>query len=62
LGIAEGEQYRFDFFFAERHYSESNVSITSALGRPLDVPEPGVIALLGLGLLGLGLNRRRPMR
>lgn len=61
LGISEGEQYRFDFFFAERHYSQSNVAITSALGRPLDVPEPGVLALLGLGLLGLGLNRRRIM-
>ncbi|MBU2223871.1 MAG: fibro-slime domain-containing protein [Gammaproteobacteria bacterium] len=59
LGINEGEQYRFDFFFAERHYSQSNVAITSALGRPVGVPEPGMLALLSLGILGFSLNRRR---
>ncbi len=53
FGISEGEQYTLSFFFAERHYSESTVNITSFLGEIQQVPEPTGIAAFGLALLGL---------
>lgn len=42
--------------------SLDNVSVISHVGRTggtVTVPEPGTLALLGLGLAGLGLSRRR---
>ncbi|TXH97981.1 MAG: fibro-slime domain-containing protein [Rheinheimera sp.] len=60
-GIQAGQLYKFDFFFAERHYSQSNVNIESYLGAPvMNVPEPSSLALLSLSILGLaGAARRR---
>ncbi len=58
-GINEGDIYSFDFFFAERHHTQSNIMVTSALGKPITVPEPATLGIFSLALMCLsGLKYR----
>jgi hypothetical protein len=62
LGLTSGNDYSFDLFFAERHTTQSNFRIDTSIKLKPDthtVPEPSTLLLLGLGLIGLGVSRRR---
>jgi len=60
-GKASGN-YAFDFYFAERHTTGSNLTIETSLNlvtAPVPEPETYAMLLAGLGLLGVVARRRK---
>ena len=66
LGLTAGNEYDFDFFFAERHTTGSNLRITTSIplqDNTQNVPDGGAsIGLLGLSLAALTVFKRRAAR
>jgi len=59
LGLVAGNNYNMNVFFAERHVTESHFRIDTNIPLTSTVPEPGTLALFGIGTLGLALALRR---
>lgn len=63
LGLVANTNYSFNIFFAERHTTQSNFTITTSLPLetpgPSPVPLPASLPLLLAGMGGLGLIVRR---
>lgn len=61
LGLTAGNTYDFDFFFAERHTTESNLGITTSIPLTANVPEGGstLVYLIASGLSLFALYHSR---
>lgn len=61
FGLMVGTNYDFSIFFAERHTSASNFTITTTLPLVSQVPVPAGLPLLltGLAVFGFASRRRR---
>lgn len=59
LSLVAGNNYNMNVFFAERHTIESHFRIDTNIPLTSSVPEPGTLALFGLGTIGLALALRR---
>ncbi|WP_395399405.1 PEP-CTERM sorting domain-containing protein [Pseudoduganella sp. UC29_106] len=59
-----GKQYDFSFSLAPRVWNGTIYydPLENAVAPAAEVPEPLSIAIVGLGLTGLALARRRPSR
>lgn len=60
--LVSGRRYNLDIFQAERRTTGSNFAITTTLTTIQNVPEPGTLALAGLGLAAAGLARKGRQR